>query len=155
MSVACCYKYFSTPKTNKSEKEEAAKVSASFTKKFPIYFPSASITHKMHLLGFVFPKVIRNDTTDNILYKILKVEQAGERLHQKWNMCFVVEKTQQSCVKIGKNVIREAFTKKTGETWEKVQTYFSPSLPLPTWEHLTVIFLSHIWALQTRKWILR
>ena len=24
--------------------------------------------------------------TDNILYKILKVEQAGEHLHQKWNM---------------------------------------------------------------------
>ena len=34
------HKYFSTPKTTKSEKEEAAKVSASFTKKFPIYFPS-------------------------------------------------------------------------------------------------------------------
>ena len=79
------HKYSSTPKTTKSEKEEAAKVSASFTKKFRIYFPSSSITHKMHLLGFVFPKVIRNDTTDNILYKILKVEQAGERLHQKWN----------------------------------------------------------------------
>ena len=28
------HKYFSTPKTTKSEKEEAAKVSASFTKKF-------------------------------------------------------------------------------------------------------------------------
>ena len=34
------HKYFSTPKTTKSEKEEAAKVFASFTKKFPIYFPS-------------------------------------------------------------------------------------------------------------------
>ena len=30
--------------------------------------------------------------------------------------------------------------KKNGETWEKVQTYISPSLPLPTWENLTVVF---------------
>ena len=37
-------------------------------------------------VGNVIPKEIRNDTTDNILYKILKVEQSGERLHQKWNM---------------------------------------------------------------------
>ena len=35
-----------------------------------------------------------------------------------------------------------AFTKKNGETWGKVQTYFSPSLPPSTWQHLIVI--SHI-----------
>ena len=58
----------------------------SFTQKYPIYFPTASITHKMHILGFMLPKVIRNDETDNIMYKILEVEQAGERIHQKWNM---------------------------------------------------------------------
>ena len=40
----------------------------------------------MHLLGFVIPKVIRNDKSDNVMYKILKVEQAGEKLHQKCNM---------------------------------------------------------------------
>ena len=30
-----------------------------------------------------------------------------------------------------------SFLDEYGETWEKIQTYFSPSLPLPTWEHLT------------------
>ena len=68
------------------DKEEAAINSASFTKKYPVYFEDGSITHKMHLIGFVIPKVIRNDKSDNIMYKILKVEQAGEKLHQKWNM---------------------------------------------------------------------
>ena len=80
------HQYFSTPKTSKAQKEEAAKVCESFTKKYPIFFPSGSITHKMHILGFTLPKVIQNDETDNIMYKILKVEQAGERIHQKWNM---------------------------------------------------------------------
>ena len=97
MAAACCfvcgssfshsknYKYFSTPKTNQTEKEEAVLISASFTKKYPVYFEDGSITHKMHLIGFVIPKVIRNDKSDNIMYKIVKVEQAGEKLHQKWN----------------------------------------------------------------------
>ena len=80
------HQYFSTPQTSKAQKEEAAKVCESFTQKYPIYFPTASITHKMHILGFMLPKVIRNDETDNIMYKILKVEQAGEHIHQKWNM---------------------------------------------------------------------
>ena len=30
-----------------------------------------------------------------------------------------------------------SFLDEYGETWEKIQTYFSPSLPFPTWEHLT------------------
>ena len=51
--------------------------------------------------------------------------------------------------------IREAITKKNGQTWEKVQTSFTPSLPPSTWEPLTVIFLLHIWALGTLKRILR
>ena len=51
------HQYFSTPKTTTAEKEEAADVSASFTKKYPIYFPKANLTHKMHITGFVTPKV--------------------------------------------------------------------------------------------------
>ena len=51
--------------------------------------------------------------------------------------------------------LREAITKKNGETWEKVKTSFTPSLPPSTWEPLTVIFLLHIWALGTMKCILR
>ena len=86
MILSLNHKYFSTPKTTSVEKEKAASTSASFTKKYPVYFNNASITHKMHITGFVIPKEIRNYKTDNILYKILKVEQAGERLHQKWNM---------------------------------------------------------------------
>ena len=34
----------------------------------------------------IIKMTIRNDKSNNILYKILKVEQAGERLHQKCNM---------------------------------------------------------------------
>ena len=92
------YKYFSTPQTTKQQKEEAATICASFTKKYPIYFSDCSITHKMHLLGFVIPKEIRDDTTDNIHYLILKVEQAGEKLHQKWNM---LDQTRFFAVKNG------------------------------------------------------
>ena len=45
--------------------------------------------------------------------------------------------------------------KKNGETWEKDQTSFTPSLPPSTWEPLTVTFLLHIWALGTLRKILR
>jgi len=37
--------------------------------------------------------------------------------------------------------------KKNGETWEKVQTSFTPSLPPSTWEPLTVIFFYCIFGL--------
>ena len=71
------HKYFATPKTTTAEKEAAANVSAYFTKKYPIYFPNANITHKMHITGFVIPKHIKEDKTENIFFKILKLEQAG------------------------------------------------------------------------------
>ena len=54
-----------------------------------------------------------------------------------------------------KLVLGKPSHKKNGQTWEKVQTSFTPSLPPSTWELLTVIFLLHIWALKTMKWILR
>ena len=53
------------------------------------------------------------------------------------------------------NKIKEAITKKNGQTWEKVQASFTPSLSPSTWEHLTVIFLLHLWPLGTMKKILR
>ena len=62
------------------------------------YVGNVKYLYKMHLLSFVIPKVIRNDTTDNIFFKILKVEQSGERLHQKWNM---LDQTRFFAVKNG------------------------------------------------------
>ena len=39
----------------------------------------------MHIIGFVIPDLILNDFSENICYKFMKVEQAGERLHNLWN----------------------------------------------------------------------
>ena len=50
--------------------------------------------------------------------------------------------------------IREAFNKKNGQSWEKVQTSLTPRPPLRL-ETLNCYFLLHIWALETMKWILR
>ena len=72
-------------KTNDDEKEEAAKYAEDFTSHFPVYFPKNSITRKMHIIGFVIPDLIRRDTSDNICLKYLKLEQAGERVHNIWN----------------------------------------------------------------------
>ena len=76
-SLSKNHKYFSTLKATKAEKNEAADVCSNFTKKFPIYFPEWNITRKMHLLGFVIPKIIRNDKSDNILVRLdleIKIE---------------------------------------------------------------------------------
>ena len=78
-----------------------------FTKKFPIYFPSSNITRKMHLTSdFVLPKMIKEDKTANICYKFLKVEQAGERLHQIWNL---LNRTRFFSVRNGKSQLLYAF----------------------------------------------
>ena len=39
----------------------------------------------MHVIGFVIPELIEKDTSDNICHKFLKLEQAGERVHNIWN----------------------------------------------------------------------
>ena len=77
--------FFAKPVTTSEEKETATKEAKEFTKLFPIYFPEQSITRKIHILGFVIPKFIREDTSDNICHKFLKIEQAGERVHNVWN----------------------------------------------------------------------
>ena len=73
------------------QKKEAASTCAEFTKKYPVYFTDASITRKMHLLGFFIQKLIEEDQSENICYKFLKVEQAMERIHHIWK---VLEKTR-------------------------------------------------------------
>ena len=72
--------------TSDNEKEDAAMDCENFTKLFPIYFPELNITRKMHTLRFVMPKLIREDKSDNFCYKLLKIEQAGEKLHHIWNI---------------------------------------------------------------------
>ena len=54
----------------------------SFGEVFPVNFPTSNITRKMHSLAVVFPKYIREQ---NIVYKMLKLEQAGEALHKELN----------------------------------------------------------------------
>ena len=101
------HQFFSKPFATKEEKIEAADNCSQFTKKFPIYFPSSSITRKMHLMSdFVLPKMILADKTANICYKFLKVEQAGERLHQIWNL---LNRTRFFSVRNGKSQLLYAF----------------------------------------------
>ena len=40
----------------------------------------------MHILSFVLPRLIQKDQTENICLTFLKVEEAGERVHQIWYM---------------------------------------------------------------------
>ena len=77
--------FFSKPHTSEEEKRDAANSAKDFTKYFPVYFPEQNITRKMHVIGFVIPELIEKDTSDNICHKFLKLEQAGERVHNIWN----------------------------------------------------------------------
>ena len=70
-------------------------------------FALRTITRKMHLTSdFVLPKMILADKTANICYKFLKVEQAGERLHQIWNLLY---RTRFFSVRNGKSQLLYAF----------------------------------------------
>ena len=72
--------------TSEDEKLDAANECEKFTKLFPLYFPEINITRKMHTLSFVMPKLIREDRSDNFCFKLLQIEQAGEKLHHTWNI---------------------------------------------------------------------
>ena len=80
------HEYYGTPKISEFEKKAAAENAAAFTKRLPILFPEISITRKMHIMGFTIAPLIANDKTDNICYKMLKIEQLGEKLHAIWNL---------------------------------------------------------------------
>ena len=73
---------FSTPSPSAEEAEKGALLCESFGEVFPVNFPTSNITRKMHSLAVVFPKYIREQ---NIVYKMLKLEQAGEALHKELN----------------------------------------------------------------------
>ena len=53
-----------------------------FTEVFPVLFPSNHITRKMHVLSIVAPKQIREQGS---VYRMMKIEQQGEKLHKKLN----------------------------------------------------------------------
>ena len=71
-------KFFSTPSPSPDEAEKGATLCEEFGETFPVNFPERQITTKIHTLSFVFPKFIREQ---NICYKMLQLEQGGERLH--------------------------------------------------------------------------
>ena len=48
-------------------------------------FQFISLNRKIHTLGFTVPDIMRSDKTENICYKYLKLEQAGERVLNIWN----------------------------------------------------------------------
>ena len=75
-------KALSTPNANREQIEDAASKCEKFTAAFPMLFPNHNITRKMHSLSIVLPRQIRQD---GIFYKMLKIYQMGESLHQKLN----------------------------------------------------------------------
>ena len=75
-------KALSTPNATREEIEDAAQKCEKFTAAFPMLFPQYNITRKMHALSIVLPRQIRRH---QMFYKMLKIEQMGESLHQKLN----------------------------------------------------------------------
>ena len=74
--------FFSTPSPTKEQAEKGAQLCESFGEFYPVFFPENNLTRKMHSLSYVFPRFIREQ---NICYKMLKLEQEGERLHHVLN----------------------------------------------------------------------
>ena len=80
--LATIEKKLSQPGEKSSEEiEEAANACESYTRRFPVLF-KRNMTRKMHVLSIILPKHIRKDGD---YYEHLKLEQAGERLHNVLN----------------------------------------------------------------------
>ena len=75
-------KGFSRKNPTKEQLEETASTCEKFTEIFPVLFPTTHITRKMHVLSIVAPMQIREQ---GCVYKMLKIEQAGEVLHKTLN----------------------------------------------------------------------
>ena len=75
-------KGFSRKNATKDQLEETANTCEKFTEVFPVLFPTTHITRKMHVLSIVAPMQIREQ---GCVYKMLKIEQAGEVLHKTLN----------------------------------------------------------------------
>ena len=80
--IVALWTYMGTPNNSAEYTEKTAVLCEQFGEIFPINFPESSLSRKIHSLSYVFPKFIR---TQNICHKMLKLEQAGERLHSQLN----------------------------------------------------------------------
>ena len=75
-------KGFATKNASKAQLEDTAQTCEKLTQVFPLLFPQHHITRKMHVLSIVAPKQIREQ---GAVYKMLKIEQQGEKLHMELN----------------------------------------------------------------------
>ena len=75
-------KGFGTKFATKDQLEETAQLCEKFTEIFPVLFPMNHITRKMHVLSIVAPRQIREQ---GCVYKMMKIEQQGEKLHKQLN----------------------------------------------------------------------
>lgn len=98
-------KAISKKNATKSELEMGAKYCELFGEIYPVLFPEQTITRKQHVFCFVFPDYLRS----GYMYKILKIEHAGENIHAKYNR---LEKKHNNQKDRGKRfffVIRDLF----------------------------------------------
>ena len=75
-------KGFSVKNATKEQLEDTARTCEKLTEVFPVLFPDTNISRKMHCFSIVAPQQIRKQ---GIVYKMLKIEQAGEVLHKTLN----------------------------------------------------------------------
>ena len=80
-NVANINKFLSLESPSEKEIEEGALECEKVTELFPVEFPDKNISRKLFVLSFVLPKMIREQKIAN---KILRLEQEGEHLHQKF-----------------------------------------------------------------------
>ena len=78
MILSKAHNFFSKPKITEEEKIEIASECKKFTQVFPLFFPEAKITRKMHIFSFTLPEIILKQGKRNGCYLFLKVEQGGE-----------------------------------------------------------------------------
>ena len=75
--------YFTIRDPTPEESENCAKECEEWCKVFPVFFPNRNITRKMIEYSLVLPRFIREKK--GLMNKILRLEQAGEKLHQEYN----------------------------------------------------------------------
>ena len=77
-----CHKLIGTSNATNSQLEELAETAEKLTILYPVLFPDQNITRKQHCISLVLPEIIRREKN---IYKYLKMEQEGERIHKRLN----------------------------------------------------------------------
>ena len=85
-------KTISTKNATQDELEEGARNCEMFGEIYPVLFPEETITRKQHVFTWVFPKSIREGS----VYMTMKIEQAGENIHAKFNKLESKYKSQKN-----------------------------------------------------------